>query len=430
MISIIQKLCLALFETALLALFFESIFKRDYDKILQKRIIFVIYFIFQCITYFINSPFFSTCVYYIIFTLFIAWYCYLDSIRIKLIASSMFVTLNYACKLLSVTSYAKYNGQILPSNPFKYVLTDNMQALACTILLMAIVIIIIMRNIKNSITKTIVNIVIFILPLVNLFISMHLLSNQSNIYIEITSLLFCYTFFLFFIIDQIIYSSKADMVSDSMKQRLAFQKLYYKDLQEYSNKMSRLKHDIKNHHNTLYYLLTNNKIEEAKEFIETYNNEYLSIKSIINTGNDVFDVILNAKMNDAYKQNIEVINEIVIPPHLNISSVDISVILGNLLDNAIEATCKLDTNRKITIKIKTYKENLFINISNTFNGQVIKSNNEIVSSKLNSHEHGIGIHNIKHIVKKYKGSFEITYDNNIFNVSILLPEIKNVADTF
>ena len=419
----ILKLSLASFETVLLILYLNTILIKSFEKKIIRHVLFGFYFVFQCLTYFIDSAFFSTSIYYIIFTVFIAWYCYIDEIRIKLMSSGMFVTLNYACKLLAVTSFAKYRGESLPQNPFDYVLNNQMQALACTLLLAVIIVIIWTRKLESRLSKIIIDIIIFMIPLTNLFVTMHLLGQRGNIYGEITLLLFSYTFLLFFIIDQIIYSSEAKQVSDAMKQRLEMQQVYYKDIQEYSNKMSRFRHDLKNHCSTLSYLLENGRIEEAKDFLNQYTQESVNIKPIINTGNNIIDFILNAKIKKARDADISVDWDIVVPPNLNISGVYMSVILGNLMDNAVEAASKLKKNKKINIKIQTYKQNLFINISNTYDGNIIVMDYGFLSTKKNKKEHGLGIGNVTHIVKKNKGTIDINYDNSTFNVSILIPNI-------
>lgn len=419
--SIIMHFILASFETVLLILYLNSLLISNHERKHVTYFLFGCYFIFQCFTYFIDFAFFSTSIYYIIFTLFIAWYGYLDEIRIKLMTSGMFVTLNYACKLLSVTVISNYYHQTLPSNPFEYVLNEHMQALACTLLLLVLLITLWMRHLKSWLSKIIVDIIIFIIPLSNLFISMHLLDDQGNIYNQVIILLFSYTFLLFFIIDQIIYSSNAKQLNIAMEQRLILQQKYYHDIQDYADKMSRFRHDAKNHYGTISYLLANDRIDLAKTYLDEYTKQMINIKPIINTGNNVVDVILNSKMNLAKENNIEIIHDIVIPPEFSITIVDISVILANLLDNAIEATAKLSENKKITIKMQLYKDSLFINISNPFNGKIITALHGYISTKNNRQDHGLGIGNVTNIVKKNKGTIDINHDNDTFNVAILIP---------
>lgn len=419
--QVIQQITLACFETALLVLYLNSILITNFERRKQKAILFICYFIFQCFTYFLDSTFFSTSIYYIIFTLFIAWYCYIDDIRIILMSSGMFVTLNYASKLLSMSILVTYTHGTPPTNPFTYVLDEQMQSFACTIVLVILIFMIIMRKIQSQINKIIIDIIIFSLPLINLFLSMHILSHEGNLYQETTLLLFSYSFLLFFVIDQIIYSTNAKQVSDAMTERLAQQQIYYHDIQAYSNQASRIRHDMKNNLSTISYLLHNKKYDQATAFIDDYIKQTTKYKAIINTGNDVVDVILNTKMKVAQEAGITINHDIVIPPSFKISSVDISIILGNLLDNSIEAASKLTDNKNISIKIQTYKDSLFIAITNTFNGKVILFNEGLISTKKEGRSHGLGLGNVSNIIKKNKGTIDISYDEETFSVSILIP---------
>ncbi|MCI5773466.1 MAG: GHKL domain-containing protein [Erysipelotrichaceae bacterium] len=423
MINFVLQFILAAFETILLFLYLNTLLISNSERKQRTYLLFGCYFIFQCFTYFIDFAFFSTSIYYIIFTLFIAWFGYLDEIRIKLMTSGMFVTLNYACKLLAVTSLSSYYHQILPTNPFEYVLNEQMQAFACTLLLIVLLTIIWMRHLKSELSKIIIDIIIFIVPLANLFISMHLLEDKGNIYNQITVLLFSYTFLLFFIIDQIVFSSNAKQISDAMEQRLRLQQIYYHDIQEYADKMSRFRHDAKNHYSTISYLLANDQIELAQKYLDEYTQQMINVKPIINTGNNVVDVILNSKMNIAKQHNIELDHDIVIPPEFTLTIVDISVILANLLDNAIEATAKLSKGKTISLKMQLYKDSLFINISNPYDGKIITATHGFISTKNDRQDHGLGLGNVENIVKKNKGTIDIDYDNDTFNVAILIPNV-------
>ena len=114
--------------------------------------------------------------------------------------------------------------------------------------------------------------------------------------------------------------------------------------------------------------------------------------------------------------------EIVIPPRFKISSTEISIILSNLLDNSIEALKKLDgDNKKLGVRIKLHKNSLFIDVSNNYDGHVITMNNQFISTKKNSQDHGIGLGNVARIVKEHKGTIDFSYKDKMFVVSILLP---------
>lgn len=421
------KLFLACFETFLIIYFLNNLLTKIDERKHERTAAYFAYFVFQCITYLIDFPFFSTSYYYVLFTLAIAVLFYFNEIRIKLIASSMFVTLNYASKLLSTiifTALTKYN---IADNPFTYVLNLPTQLIACIIMALVISLIIALRKVSNNAVRIMVNTLIFILPLTILYVSMHLLENLQpvNLYFNITMLLFCYTFLLFFIIDQIIYSNANLLQSNLMHERLQMQSVYYKDIEKYNRNMSRYKHDMNNHLDSVYGMLENNEIEEAKHYLESISKKLNRVEAVINTGNSVIDVIYNAKASLAKANHIVCHNNIVVPPHLDIDSVDLSVILSNLLDNAIEASLKLEDNRMIESHIHLYKGNLFISVKNNYNGEIISSHAVYLTTKKDSHEHGIGLKNVQHVVTKYNGTQNVEHDEHTFTVSIMIPSISN-----
>ena len=103
-----------------------------------------------------------------------------------------------------------------------------------------------------------------------------------------------------------------------------------------------------------------------------------------------------------------------------ISDFDITVVLGNVIDNAIIATSKLKANRRIDMSIKYLKEMLLIHLENTFDGDIHEKNNEILTLKTNKEHHGYGLKNIKHVLSKYDGIMEIYYSNKIFTSDIMM----------
>lgn len=419
----IVKIFLAGYETFLLIFFLDTLMFKKNELKKERKIAFFLYFVFQCVTYLIDFPFFSTSYAYIAFTLLISWIFYSNENRIKFVSSSMFVTLNYASKLLAVSIFYIIQQFPMSSNPFNYVLNGKTQMLACVIMTLVILIIIGMRKIKDQVMRVIIDILIFILPLSILYMSMHLLDEIGvmNLYFNITMILFCYTFLLFFIIDQLIFSNYNLTQSQLMQERLQMQGIYYQDMEAYNQNMSRYKHDMMNHLNSIYGMLEKGDIEETKKYLLSFTANLQSVKPVINTGNSVIDVILNSKVDLAKKNNISCHNNIVVPPDIDIDSVDLSIILSNLLDNAIEANLKISSQRFIDTNIHIYKNSLFISVKNSFNGQIKTLNSTFISTKKNAENHGLGLKNVEFVVHKYNGTLTTEYDQHIFTLSIMLP---------
>jgi sensor histidine kinase regulating citrate/malate metabolism len=97
-----------------------------------------------------------------------------------------------------------------------------------------------------------------------------------------------------------------------------------------------------------------------------------------------------------------------------------TVILGNILDNAIKAAAKVKDNSYINLKMKYDKGRLLIQSDNPFAGKITEENGEILTSNADKENHGIGLQNIKKVIQKYDGIINIDYSDNIFSVSLLM----------
>lgn len=175
-------------------------------------------------------------------------------------------------------------------------------------------------------------------------------------------------------------------------------------------------HDFKHNIMNLTALAENNDIQGIKEYLEK-ENELLGKKLFYyKTGNDTVDTILNIKQKVAENMGITFIINAEIPEKCNVTSADFASILGNLLDNAIEAS-EHEEDPFIEMKIKSVKEYLVISILNKYT----KNDMSLETSKLEKHFHGIGLYSVGQVVKRYGGELTIEKKDDIFNVKIMIP---------
>lgn len=175
-------------------------------------------------------------------------------------------------------------------------------------------------------------------------------------------------------------------------------------------------HDYKHNIANLMSLANDNDINGIKKHLQN-ENELLNKKLFYyKTGNDTVDTILNIKQRTAENQGIVFIINAEIPDNSNIENAHFASILGNLLDNAIEASAKEETPF-IEVKIKQVKSYLMIVISN----KCTKVNTELKTTKSDKHLHGIGLSSVKQTVKGYKGTFATECKDNVFNAEIMIP---------
>lgn len=150
-----------------------------------------------------------------------------------------------------------------------------------------------------------------------------------------------------------------------------------------------------------------NKYDNALESIENELKVFKNKAFYIHTGNNTVDIILNSKVNVAQHHGITCTINAKITEKIDISDIDLSVILGNLIDNAIDATLK-EENKNIHIQISQIKGILVVKIINYFSGEKII----FETAKNNSLLHGIGLKSVKHLVNKYNGIFSIELKDN------------------
>lgn len=184
------------------------------------------------------------------------------------------------------------------------------------------------------------------------------------------------------------------------------------------NTINSMKHDMKNHIFALQNIYQNdskNASDYAKQIQLKLDDNTVYSKS----SNVAFDSIINFKMQELNDDDIEISVTVDAPSELNISPYDITVILGNLLDNAITALKKPHKNKSLHLKIKCSKGKLMIFLDNTFDGNLLLENGLLKSTKDGSN--GLGLVNITKSLENYNGFFTTEYIENRFLVTVLIP---------
>ena len=147
-------------------------------------------------------------------------------------------------------------------------------------------------------------------------------------------------------------------------------------------------------------------------------------QNIVNTGHPITDAILQSKLHDADSEGIKLNISTKLTEKILVDELELGIILGNALDNAIEATAKIDNNSEkfVTFDMITTTERIVITIENPVKGNV--NSDKLTTTKTDKINHGHGIRSIKTIAAKYDGDVFITCENGSFTVSI------NILNTF
>lgn len=181
------------------------------------------------------------------------------------------------------------------------------------------------------------------------------------------------------------------------------------------------RHDYHNHLQSLKGYLSLNKVDQMKNYLNELETDLDSIDTLYHSGNLQLDSILNAKLSIAEKGQIRIHCDASIPPQLHVSDLDLCVILGNLLDNAIESCRKIKNpdERFIRVYIGILKKQLYISITNATSETVKQRTNHYFTMKRGDHGHGLK--RVDQVVKKYDGYLNRQNEPGVFATEIVLP---------
>ena len=178
-----------------------------------------------------------------------------------------------------------------------------------------------------------------------------------------------------------------------------------------------LKHDMKNHTLVILSYLEKTQIEEAKQYTSEILDKLNAMYTYISVGNSLLNFIINSKLSKAKELGLEIKAEIENLSFSYVDSIDFSSLLGNILDNAMEAAVNSE-RKKLGIIIAHKKGFDTIAVKNSIDWSVLDSNPELRTSKTEP-GHGLGVRQIRAIVEKYGGELDIYEEQGMFCVFVV-----------
>lgn len=181
------------------------------------------------------------------------------------------------------------------------------------------------------------------------------------------------------------------------------------------------RHDYHNHLQKLGAHLQEGQIREARQYLHALGESLDDIKIKYQTGNVSLDAILNSKLSVAEKEKIEIKCKAELGENLTVSDIDLCILLGNLIDNAVESCRKIpkEEERFLRIYMCIRKQQLYISVSNATNEIIRKLDAEYISKKRGDHGHGLKRINL--VVEKYSGYIKRANEPGVFATEIMLP---------
>ena len=193
---------------------------------------------------------------------------------------------------------------------------------------------------------------------------------------------------------------------------------HYAEVENMYRQIRGWRHDYRHHIQTMKVHASNGEYAEIDKYLDMLDEDLTHVETVIRTGNRMADAILNSKLSIAAAKNIKVKAEARIPVSLSVLELDLCIILGNLLDNAIEACTTLpEEERLIRIYMEMKGNYLYLSITNTAEG---KKKHSFKTTK--GEGHGFGLARIDAIIKKYGGYLTRASEDGAFSTEVLLPQ--------
>lgn len=220
-----------------------------------------------------------------------------------------------------------------------------------------------------------------------------------------------------------LYNMLSDVMVVKFENRLLRQRV--QDYAEQMNimlqseeKVKALRHDMKHHLREIKILASQNASSAIEEYIKDMEGFIENPDEIISSGNEEIDSIMNYMLRRA-KQELHTVNVNVQLPNNVGHAFDLNIILGNLLENAIDAAAHTE-EKLLNFSVELKQGFLRLQIENSYNGKIEQEHGKILTTKTDKGLHGIGLENVRKIVEKYDGTMEIHPGGNRFCVMLIL----------
>lgn len=181
------------------------------------------------------------------------------------------------------------------------------------------------------------------------------------------------------------------------------------------------RHDYHNHLQVIKAYRSLDENDKLDTYLNSLETDLESVDTLIKSGSVMVDAILNSKLSLAKSRAITIKAKAVVPKDISISEIDLCVIIGNLLDNAIEASLRIDeeTKRFIRVYMDLKRDNLYLSVTNSSGGKIRKQDGWYISSK--GENHGFGLMRVDKIVEKYAGYIKRRDEKGAFTSEVMLP---------
>ncbi len=197
---------------------------------------------------------------------------------------------------------------------------------------------------------------------------------------------------------------------------------HYREVDNMYRQIRGWRHDYRNHIQTMKAYAAAEDWDAIVRYLDLLDEDLTTVDTVVKTGNPMTDAILNSKISLARSKNIQVVADAFVPLKLKSSEIDLCCIIGNLFDNAIEASMELPEEKRI---IRVYMDmrntQLYISFTNFTGGKKLKKEGGLFRSS-KGEGHGFGLVRIDAIVERLDGYISRNSEDGAFTTEILLPQ--------
>ena len=198
---------------------------------------------------------------------------------------------------------------------------------------------------------------------------------------------------------------------------------HYREVENMYRQIRGWRHDYRNHIQMMKVLAANGDMDALKAYLDELDTDLNTVDTVVKTGNPMADAILNSKISLARSRNIPTQVDAHIPVKLEMSELDLCCIIGNLFDNAMEASMALpEEKRMIRVYMDMKGTQLYISFTNfTAAKKLSKVGKGFKTSK--GEGHGFGLVRVDDIVSRYDGYLSRNSEDGAFTTEILIPQV-------
>ncbi len=409
----------AIAEILIIALFYHCIFDRKYNSTITYVISYLVAFaVLLASTLNISSPYMRIGVTFVILLL-IAFLMYDGSKKVKLFASIYFILIFFISEtlfvgILAIMGYGN-PSELLESN------MGRILGMIGTKIFDFWIIVYSCRIYKNKVKSLPFRywVLIILMPFLSAIILNQIFpANRSETNVMIGYVIsVCGVLYLNFSVFNYFESYDKQIRLATLEQIMERESENYRAIAGSYAEIRNIKHDLRNQVVVLNDLLKDDKYDEAKQHINQLYNGVEKVTSVCYTGNSAVDSIINLKGDYARNRNISYTSKIKVNS-IDFDTISICRILGNAIDNAVEACERMETDEKcVCIEMHQLDNKLIIEIENT---SLPVDVNNLITSKENKEAHGIGMQSIRQTVESMNGYVSCNYENGYFSIKIVL----------